>query len=82
MDNSFSVVVEGGRPWGFSLQGGLEFRAPLRVGKVTPGGKAEKAGLVSGDYIITINNTEVKGLKHLAAKQLVINSTTTLQLSW
>ena len=34
MDNSFSVVVEGGRPWGFTLQGGLEFRAPIRVGKV------------------------------------------------
>ena len=33
-ESSFSVLVEGGRPWGFTLQGGLEFRAPLRVGKV------------------------------------------------
>ena len=32
--SSFTVVIEGGRPWGFTLQGGLEFRAPLRVGKV------------------------------------------------
>ena len=51
MDSSFSVVVEGGRPWGFSLQGGLEFRAPLRVGKVSGsrrrgrrGGERERGG--------------------------------------
>ncbi|CAI8048263.1 PDZ and LIM domain protein 7 [Geodia barretti] len=79
-ESSFSVVVEGGRPWGFTLQGGLEFRAPLRVGKVTPGGKAERSGLIPGDYITSINNTEVQGLKHLDAKQLIINSSSTLQL--
>ena len=45
MENSFSVVVEGGRPWGFSLQGGLEFRAPLRVGKVSASrGRGEGEG--------------------------------------
>ena len=42
MDNGYSVMVEGGRPWGFSLQGGLEFRAPLRVGKVS--GRREEGG--------------------------------------
>ena len=55
---------------------------PLSPLQVTPGGKAEKAGLISGDYITAINNTNVKGLKHLDAKQLVIKATTTLELSW
>ena len=46
MDNGYSVVVEGGRPWGFSLQGGLEFRAPLRVGKVS--GRRGRGGRARG----------------------------------
>lgn len=36
-DRQYTVMLEGGRPWGFSLQGGLEFRSPLRVGKVRRG---------------------------------------------
>ena len=44
MATSFTVVVEGGRPWGFTLQGGLEFRAPIRVGKVREGGREREKG--------------------------------------
>ena len=29
------VVLNGGAPWGFRLQGGNEFRAPLRIAKVS-----------------------------------------------
>ena len=50
--------------------------------QVSRGGKAEKAGLVSGDFVLTINSTPVEGLKHLQAQQLVIKSTATLELSW
>ena len=50
--------------------------------QVSQGGKAEKAGLVSGDFVLTINSTPVEGLKHLHAQQLVIKSTATLELSW
>jgi hypothetical protein len=32
--NEFTVSLEGGRPWGFTLQGGVDFRSPLKVGKV------------------------------------------------
>ena len=28
------VAMEGGCPWGFTLQGGVDFRLPLRVGRV------------------------------------------------
>ena len=33
----FEVVLNGGAPWGFRLQGGKEFRAPLRIAKVSAG---------------------------------------------
>ena len=29
----YEVVLSGGAPWGFRLQGGKEFRAPLRIAK-------------------------------------------------
>ena len=31
---TFTVTLEGGSPWGFSIQGGVDHRSPLRVGKV------------------------------------------------
>ena len=34
-DESYSVVIEGGSPWGFGIQGGLDFRSPLRVKMVS-----------------------------------------------
>ena len=30
----FTIELQGGSPWGFALQGGLDHRSPLRVGKV------------------------------------------------
>lgn len=30
----YEVVLSGGAPWGFRLQGGKEFGAPLRIAKV------------------------------------------------
>lgn len=68
------VRLEGGKPWGFTLQGGADFRSPLKIGKVTPGGKAAAAGLVAGDYILTINDTSWEGLKHVEAQQLVVSA--------
>lgn len=29
------VVMEGGHPWGFRIEGGAEIRGPLRINKVT-----------------------------------------------
>ena len=31
----FVVLMEGGGPWGFSLQGGTDFRSPLRISRVS-----------------------------------------------
>lgn len=33
-NHDFVVNLEGGGPWGFTLQGGADFRSPLKVGKV------------------------------------------------
>lgn len=32
---TFEVHLQGGSPWGFRLQGGKEFRAPLLIAKVS-----------------------------------------------
>lgn len=32
---TFEVFLKGGSPWGFRLQGGKEFRAPLLIAKVS-----------------------------------------------
>ena len=33
---AYTVVLEGGSPWGFRLEGGSEFSEPLRIAKVSP----------------------------------------------
>ena len=35
MEGQFLVAMEGGSPWGLTLQGGVDFRSPLRVGRVS-----------------------------------------------
>lgn len=34
INDEFTVALEGGRPWGFTLSGGADFRSPLKIGKV------------------------------------------------
>ena len=34
-DEPFTIVLKGGRPWGFDLKGGSENKAPLKVSQVT-----------------------------------------------
>ena len=31
---AYTVILEGGSPWGFRLEGGSEFNEPLRIAKV------------------------------------------------
>lgn len=35
MAEEFEVFLQGGSPWGFRLQGGKEFRLPLKISKVS-----------------------------------------------
>ena len=52
------------------------------VVQVTPGGRASKAGLVAGDYILLINGEDAKKLKHLQAQQIIKKSIQTVTLVW
>ncbi|XP_054612599.1 protein Shroom3 isoform X2 [Dunckerocampus dactyliophorus] len=80
------VVVEarlqGGAPWGFTLQGGLEHGQPLIISKVEQGGKVDslKCPLQVGDEIIMINDIELTGYRHEAIA-LVKGSYKTLHIT-
>ena len=50
--------------------------------QVTAGGRASKAGLVAGDYILFVNGEDSKKLKHLQAQQIIKKSTHTVTLVW
>ncbi|XP_065369796.1 PDZ and LIM domain protein Zasp isoform X4 [Calliphora vicina] len=62
------------QPWGFRLQGGTDFAAPLLVQKVNGGSLAEQAGLMPGDAVIKINDVDVFNLRHKDAQDIVVRS--------
>ncbi|XP_055839528.1 PDZ and LIM domain protein Zasp isoform X10 [Episyrphus balteatus] len=62
------------QPWGFRLQGGTDFAAPLVVQKINSGSLAEQAGLLPGDAVIKINDVDVYNLRHKDAQDLVVRS--------
>ncbi|KAK9532931.1 hypothetical protein VZT92_010289 [Zoarces viviparus] len=74
--------LQGGAPWGFTLQGGLEYGEPLIISKVEEGGKADslEQPLLAGDEIIIINDVELTGYRQEAIA-LVKGSYKTLQLT-
>ena len=67
------MAIEGGRPWGFTIMGGSEFRSPLRVGKVREreGGRRERDKGIGGgggkERLITMHGNTRLGtmLPHL-----------------
>ncbi|XP_041362635.1 PDZ and LIM domain protein 3-like isoform X2 [Gigantopelta aegis] len=63
-----------GTPWGFRLQGGVDFSTPLSIQVVQPNSVSERAGLVAGDAILQINNTPADTLTHENAKMEIVRS--------
>ncbi|XP_018564668.1 PDZ and LIM domain protein Zasp isoform X5 [Anoplophora glabripennis] len=59
---------------GFRLQGGKDFATPLVIQKVNVGSPAERAGLVAGDSVIKINDTDVFNLRHKDAQDVVVRA--------
>uniref|UniRef100_A0A3P9Q5W1 PDZ domain-containing protein n=1 Tax=Poecilia reticulata TaxID=8081 RepID=A0A3P9Q5W1_POERE len=74
--------LQGGAPWGFTVQGGLEHGQPLIISKVEEGGKADSVErpLLAGDEIIIINGVELSGYRQEAIA-LIKGSFKTLQLT-
>uniref|UniRef100_A0A8C8SWM6 Shroom family member 4 n=1 Tax=Pelusios castaneus TaxID=367368 RepID=A0A8C8SWM6_9SAUR len=61
------VQLQGGAPWGFTLQGGLEHGEPLIVSKVEDGGKAALSHKMRpGDELVNINGTPLYGSRQEA----------------
>ncbi|CAL1528978.1 unnamed protein product [Lymnaea stagnalis] len=61
-------------PWGFRLQGGIDFNTPLSIQSVNPGSVSERCGLKPGDAILSINNTTSDAMTHDEAKAEIMRS--------
>ncbi|XP_059478491.1 PDZ and LIM domain protein Zasp isoform X6 [Neocloeon triangulifer] len=70
-----------GSPWGFRLQGGIDFAQPLCIQKVNGGSPAETAGLQAGDAIIKVNNTDVFNLRHKEAQDVIVKAGNSFEIS-
>ncbi|XP_030631628.1 synaptopodin 2-like protein [Chanos chanos] len=74
------VILSGGAPWGFRLQGGAEQQKPLQVAKVRKRSKACRAGLREADELVSINDMPCKDLSHAQAMSLIDSGRGTLHL--
>lgn len=75
--DTFSITLRRdgpNQPWGFRLQGGIDFTTALSLQSVNPGSIAEKAGLQAGDAVLQINNRPSDELEHEQAKQEIVAS--------
>ncbi|XP_046839060.1 synaptopodin 2-like protein [Xenia sp. Carnegie-2017] len=79
--DTFEVLLQGGSPWGFRLQGGKEFGAPLLIARVTDGSKAEKNGILVGDVLISINHESCETMTHTNALNYIKKSGNELHLT-
>lgn len=62
------------QPWGFRMQGGLEYNRPLYLAQVSPKSIAGKAGLHNGDAILQICGQSTAGMTHSQAKQALLRA--------
>lgn len=66
-------------PWGFRLEGGRDFKAPLTVSRVFAGSPAA-SDLMRGDIITSIHNEDATYLFHQEANDIIRTSGGNLQL--
>merc|ERR1719369_1050544 len=69
-----------GTPWGFRLQGGVEFEKCLAISSVTDGSPSHLSGLKTGDVLHTINGQEAKVLTHQQGQDALLSSGNTIHL--
>ncbi|GFO38242.1 PDZ and LIM domain protein 1 [Plakobranchus ocellatus] len=61
-------------PWGFRLQGGIDFSTPLSIQSVNPNSVSEQCGLKAGDAILAINHRNSDAMAHDDAKEEIQRS--------
>ncbi|CAI5784003.1 and LIM domain 3 isoform X1 [Podarcis lilfordi] len=66
-----NVVLPGPAPWGFRLTGGIDFKQPLIISRITPGSKASQANLCPGDIIIAIDGYGTENMTHNDAQERI-----------
>lgn len=59
-------------PWGFRLQGGVDFEKALTVAFVTEGSHSAASGLQTGDVIVRIGDLEAGLLTHKQAQDAIV----------
>ncbi|KAG8578902.1 hypothetical protein GDO81_010661 [Engystomops pustulosus] len=67
----YKVTLDGPAPWGFRLQGGKDFNMPLSISRLTPGGKAEVAGVNVGDWLLQIDGESTTNMTHIEAQNKI-----------
>ncbi|KAM8972760.1 PDZ and LIM domain protein 7 [Pelodytes ibericus] len=67
----YKVTLDGPAPWGFRLQGGKDFNMPLSISRLTPGGKAEVAGVNVGDWLLQIDGDNTTTMTHIEAQNRI-----------
>ncbi|XP_052898561.1 PDZ and LIM domain protein Zasp isoform X1 [Anopheles moucheti] len=70
-----------GQAWGFRLQGGKDFSAPLVLQRVNGGSVADQAGLMAGDALIKVNGTEVFNMRHKEAQDVIVAAGNSFELA-
>ncbi|XP_022081121.1 uncharacterized protein LOC110973912 isoform X4 [Acanthaster planci] len=78
---NYTVVLEGGSPWGFRMKGGRGTGIPLVVSKINPGSKAAVAQIHIGDTVERINGQPTNNLDQNDAQNLIRNATSKLKLA-
>jgi len=71
---SMTINLRGGAPWGFKLAGGVDFKQPLSISKITSGGKADQHGVVEGSFILGINGNDTSQMTHHIAMNMIKKS--------
>lgn len=67
--------------WGFNIQGGAEFGAPLSVGKVHPQSLAEKAQVQQDDYVLRIGGLSAERMTHAQARDAILHQGDYLEMT-
>ncbi|XP_057369215.1 uncharacterized protein LOC130690233 [Daphnia carinata] len=79
-NNSRQVILEGGLPWGFRIQGGSDTGVQLRIARVNPGSKAALQGIREGDVITSMNGQPTEQVTNSQAHALLKEAGPTLRL--
>ncbi|TRY84924.1 hypothetical protein DNTS_004022, partial [Danionella cerebrum] len=77
----FTVVLDGPFPWGFQLNGGLDFCQPLTIANISPGSQASRVNLYPGDIILAIDGVSVENIMLSEVQNLLRDATHQLTLT-